>query len=75
MDSTMHVIESLRIELKHQMHFKFINRLEAYHEEQLRTGSRALEEEEKQQIFKLRWLAPSLLPFLLQSLYLLFYSL
>ena len=53
MDSTMHVIESLRIELKHQMHFKFINRLEAYHEEQLRTGSRALEEEEKQ-VFKLR---------------------
>ena len=65
MDSTMHVIESLRIELKHHMHFKFIIGLEASLEEQLRTGSRALEEVEKQQV--LRWPAPSILPFLLQS--------
>ena len=47
MDSTMHVIQSLRIELKHHMHFKFINGLEAYLQEQLRIGFRALEEEEK----------------------------
>ena len=53
MDSIIHATKSRRIELKPHMHFKFINWLEAYLEDQPKTGSTTLDKEEKQQNYKL----------------------